>query len=99
MVHTLDHWKQYLTCEEDFNFLIQFVENAKNKTAVYQIMLLLVGPSGTGKSTLIREIKEYLGPNHCQISDTYGSAFLEPITKMIEIPGIDEYQKKICSTT
>jgi len=94
MVHTLDGWKQYLTCEEDFNFLIQFVENAKNKAAVNQTMLLLVGPGRTGKSTLISEIKEYLGSQNCRICDTYGSAFLEPLAQMIEIPGIDDYNKK-----
>jgi DNA polymerase III delta prime subunit len=93
MVHTLDHWKQYLTCEEDFNYLIQFVENAKNK-GPNQAMLLLVGPSRTGKSTLIREIKEYIGAQHWGISDTYGSAFLQPATPIIEIPGIDDYNKK-----
>uniref|UniRef100_A0A6C0AZP7 ATPase AAA-type core domain-containing protein n=1 Tax=viral metagenome TaxID=1070528 RepID=A0A6C0AZP7_9ZZZZ len=94
MVHTLDHWKQYLTCEDDFNFLIQFVENAKNKEAVNQVMLLLAGPGGTGKSTLINEISEYLGSQNFILSDTYGSAFLQPVVQMIYIPGIDEYQKK-----
>jgi len=93
MVHTLDHWKQFLTCEEDFNYLIQFVENAKNKLP-NQVMLLLAGPGGTGKSTLIDEIKKYLGSQHWGISDTYGSAFLQPVVQVIEIPGIDDYNKK-----
>ena len=47
-----------------------------------------------GKSTLITEIENYLGNENFRRCDTYGSAFLEPIVKLIHISAIDEYKKK-----
>jgi len=91
--HALQHWRPFLTSQEDYDFLIGFVERAKHKQP-NQEMLLLAGPGRTGKSTLIKEICEYIGSDHWAISDTYGSAFLQPIVSVIEIPGIDDFQKK-----
>jgi hypothetical protein len=62
-LHYLDNWKQYLT-NDDFNYLIQFVENVKNNIPNDK-MIILYGPARTGKSTLKNDIQEYLGNEIC----------------------------------
>ena len=91
--HALQHWQSFLSSQDDFDFLIGFVERAKNKQP-NQEMLLLAGPGRTGKSTLMKEIRDYIGSDQWIVSDTFGSAFLQPIVSIIEIPGIDDFQKK-----
>ena len=61
--HHLDNWKQYLT-NDDYNYLIQFVENVKNKISNDK-MIVLSGPGRTGKSTLAKDIITYLGIENC----------------------------------
>lgn len=59
--HYLCEWKQYLNNNEgDYEYLIQFVENVKNNIPNDKI-IILVGPGANGKSTLIRDIGDYLG--------------------------------------
>jgi DNA polymerase III delta prime subunit len=57
--HYLESWKQYLT-SSDYDYLIQFVENIKNKMPNDK-MIILSGPGRTGKSTLEKNIATYLG--------------------------------------
>ena len=92
MTHILDNWKQYLI-EEDFEYLINYVENCKNNLPNNKLLILL-GSGGNGKSTLIKEISNYIGNENFRQCDTNGSAFLEPIVKLIHIPAIDEYTNK-----
>ena len=67
--HYLSNWKQYLTTE-DYEYLIQYVENIKygsvnDNGGVNDKMIILSGPSRTGKSTLKKQIKTYLGYKLC----------------------------------
>ena len=64
--HYLYKWKQYLNNNEiDYEYLIKFVENVKNNIPNDK-MIILVGIGANGKSTLIRDIKYYLGEDLCQ---------------------------------
>jgi predicted AAA+ superfamily ATPase len=56
--HQLNSWSQYLTTD-DYEFLIQYVENVKNGTPNDK-MIILAGPGRTGKTTLQNDIKSYL---------------------------------------
>lgn len=56
--HQLENWKQYMA-KDDYDYLIQFVENVKNNVPNNK-MIVLQGPGCNGKSTLMREIKQYL---------------------------------------
>jgi SepF-like predicted cell division protein (DUF552 family) len=93
MTHALDNWKPYLN-EEDFEYLINYVENSKNNLPNNKFLILLGNGGANGKSTLITEIENYLGNENFRRCDTYGSAFFEPIVKVIHISAIDEYKKK-----
>jgi tRNA A37 threonylcarbamoyladenosine biosynthesis protein TsaE len=93
MTHILNNWKPYLS-EEDFEYLINYVENCKYNMRNNKLLVLLGNGGANGKSTLIREIVNYLDNKNYMICDTYGSAFLEPIVKLIHIPAIDAYKKK-----
>jgi ABC-type lipoprotein export system ATPase subunit len=61
--HCLDSWKQYLT-EDDYSYLIQYIENVKNDISNDK-MIILSGPSSTGKTTLKNDIQTYLGNEKC----------------------------------
>lgn len=63
MYNPVIDWKNFLQ-HEDYNYLYQFVENIKNSTKNDKILLLL-GPSRTGKSTLINQILTYIGHLKC----------------------------------
>jgi DNA polymerase III delta prime subunit len=89
----LDNWKPYLI-EEDFEYLKMYVENSKNNLPNNKLLILLGNGGANGKSTLITEISNYLGNENFRRCDTNGSAFLEPIVKLIHIPAIDEYKNK-----
>ena len=93
MTHTLDNWKPYLS-ESDFQYLIEYVENSKNNLPNNKLLILLGNGGANGKSTLITEISNYIGNENFRLCDTNGSAFLEPIVKLIHIVAINEYKKK-----
>ena len=93
MTHALDNCKPYLN-EEDFEYLINYVENSKNNLPNNKFLILLGNGGANGKSTLITEIENYLGNENFRRCDTNGSAFFEPIVKVIHISAIDEYKKK-----
>jgi ABC-type phosphate transport system ATPase subunit len=56
---TFQDWQQYLQ-QEDFEYLIQYIENIKNGIPNHE-MIILLGPGCNGKSTLIEEIQTHLG--------------------------------------
>ena len=60
--HPLQHWSQFLS-DDDYTSLISYVENVRNFQNNNSI-LLLVGEGPTGKSTLMREIKDYIETTH-----------------------------------
>jgi ABC-type phosphate/phosphonate transport system ATPase subunit len=87
--HHLDNWKQYLT-DEDYNYLIQYIENIKNNIANDK-MIILSGPGRSGKSTLIHNISTYLGNETCGYFPMPSEIiYLENIKKLGIISEIDE---------
>ena len=92
-LHHLDNWKQYLT-NYDYSYLIQYIENIKNNVSNDK-MIILSGPSRTGKSTLINDIHKYLGDEICGVFMMSGEIiYYENIKKLGFFHGIDE----ICSS-
>jgi len=90
-VHHLDNWKQYLT-NDDYNYLIQFVENVKNNISNDK-MIILSGPPRSGKTTLKNDIQEYLSDEICgnmPIYDVGEIIYNENINKLGFFCGIDE---------
>ena len=89
--HPLYNWKQYLT-DDDYNYLIQYVENVKNNIPNDK-MLILSGPGSTGKSTLMDNISLYLGRDLCRFDfHTPGGELIydETIKPLLFFEGIDE---------
>jgi hypothetical protein len=90
--HYLDNWKQYLTMD-DYNYLVQFVENVKNKFPNDK-MIILSGPGRTGKSTLERDIRTYLGDENCELLDmTCDFIYNETIKPLGFFCGIDSISR------
>lgn len=92
--HYLENWKQYLTIE-DYNYLIQFVENIK-KNIPNDKMIILSGPSRTGKSTLKNDIQKYLGDEICgpmMVMMPGEIIYNENIKKLGLFCGIDEIRR------
>jgi ABC-type phosphate/phosphonate transport system ATPase subunit len=93
--HYLDNWKQYLT-NDDYDYLIQYIENIKNNIPNHK-MIILSGPSGTGKSTLQTDIIAYLGKENC--GDYYMSCDfiydenIKPLGFFCGIDGISKSKK------
>jgi ABC-type phosphate/phosphonate transport system ATPase subunit len=88
-LHHLNNWKQYLT-NDDYNYLIQFVENIKNNIHNDK-MIILSGPSRSGKSTLKNDIQQYLSDVICGPMMMSGEIiYNENIKKLGLFSGIDE---------
>ena len=88
-LHDLNNWKQYLT-NDDYNYLIQFVENIKNNIPNDK-MIILSGPPRSGKSTLKNDIQQYLGDDNCGPMMMSGEIiYNENIKKLGLFCGIDE---------
>jgi hypothetical protein len=93
MTHALDNWKPYLS-QDDFEYLINYVENSKNNLPNNKLLILLGNGGANGKSCLIDEIRNYLGYENLRISDTKGSAFFQPIVKFIHMSEIRLFKQK-----
>lgn len=91
---TLDHWKQYLA-EDDYTYLIQYIENVKHNIPNDK-MIILSGPSRSGKSTLKNDIQTYLGNELCTYYPMTGEfIYDENIKPLGFFNGIDEiYRSK-----
>ena len=55
-------WKKYLSVE-DYNYLVVFVDNIRNDVRNDK-MIILCGTSGTGKTTLLDDIYNYIVSNY-----------------------------------
>ena len=87
--HYLDTWKQYLA-EDDYSYLIQYVENVKNDISNDK-MIILSGEGRTGKSRLKNNIQTYLGDEKCGDFMISGEIiYNENIKKLGLFCGIDE---------
>jgi len=85
----LDTWKQYLL-EDDYFYLITYIENIKNNI-LNDKMILLSGQGGTGKSSLKKDIQNYLGDDICGNFPMSGEViYNENIKKLGFFSGIDE---------
>ena len=93
MMHSLSNWKPYLS-EDDYEYLINFVENAKNNFPNEKMIILLGNGGRNGKTKLITEIASYLGNDNFNECDDNGSAFLEPNVKLVHITSIETYKEK-----
>jgi ABC-type phosphate/phosphonate transport system ATPase subunit len=88
----ISSWQQYLT-SEDYAYLIQFIENIKNDISNDR-MIILAGPSGTGKSTIVEHISSYLGDELCGNCPMSGELIYdETIKKLGFFQGIDEISR------
>jgi ABC-type phosphate/phosphonate transport system ATPase subunit len=85
-------WQQYLTTE-DYTYLTQFIENIKNGISNDK-MIILAGPSRTGKSTLVEYISSYLGDELCGNCPMSGELiYYETIKNLVIFQGIDEISR------
>lgn len=92
----LENWKQYLM-ENDFQYLIQYIDNIKNNISNDK-MIILVGPSKSGKSTLLNDISTSLGYELCDVSIMSGDIIHnEDIKKLIFFPELVKNKRTITS--
>ena len=94
--HCLDNFQPYLQ-PEDYEFVCKYVYNIKHDIPNKGKMLLLSGPSRTGKSTLVSNITNYLG------NELYGNYLMngcrdiisqEEIKKLIIFNDINELNNR-----
>ena len=90
--HALHPWSQYLT-QDDYNYLVQYVENVKNNMSNDE-MIILSGDPRTGKSSLKTDISNYLGSELCGQCPMSGEIiYNENIKKLGFFTGIDEISR------
>lgn len=61
--YIFENWIPYLS-EEDYENLLFFIRNVKNDKVNDKILILSGNMGRNGKSTLIKEIQEYIGKEH-----------------------------------
>ena len=87
----LETWKTYLN-DTDYEFLLNFVNNMENNIPNDKI-LILDGKSGTGKTTIINEIKNKIGTRNFHENNFIEGEFFFKEKKLgLHICGIHEYQ-------
>jgi AAA+ ATPase superfamily predicted ATPase len=90
-INHFDNWRKYLS-PSDFTFLIEFIDKADMKINNNKI-LILCGPPRSGKSTLIKEIKNYIGNVNFHDNNYFeGEKYFQPKRLAIHICGINGYQ-------
>ena len=87
-LHPLHTWSQYLS-QEDYNFLINYIENIKNNSPNDK-MIILSGEGRTGKTTLKKDIHHYLTPELCEELQTISGVNNESIKRLGFFCGIHE---------
>lgn len=93
VANNIDNWEQYLT-HEDYAYLIQYIENIKNGISNDK-MIILSGPSRTGKSTLKKNIISYLSDELCgEYLMSCDFIYNETIKPLVFFCGIDEISSR-----
>jgi len=80
-LNAFQDWQQYLQ-QEDFEYLIQYIENVKNGIPNDR-MIILRGPCRNGKTTLINEIETHLGDELFGVYDVRQLIYEENIKPFI----------------
>jgi len=90
--YPLHKWSQYLS-QEDYNYLINYIENIKTNSPNDK-MIILSGESRTGKTTLKKDIHDYLTPELCEELPISGEIiYNESIKKLGFFCGIHEISR------
>jgi predicted AAA+ superfamily ATPase len=89
-INHFENWREYLT-PLDFTFLIEFIDNI-DKNLHNNKILILCGPPRTGKTTLIKDIKHYIGKKNFHDNNYLeGEKFFQPSRLAIHICAINGY--------
>lgn len=91
-----DNWKQYIT-KEDYDYLINFVENIQNNKANDKMIILAGSKNGkNGKTLLINEIHIQIGSDNFLDSTELvtDNPFCQPIRKLIYLTGLETWKNK-----
>lgn len=89
--HPLHQWSQYLS-QEDYNYLINYIENIKSNSPNDK-MIILSGEARTGKTTLKKDINDYLTPELCEELPTISDVNKESIKRLGFFCGIHEISR------
>lgn len=89
-IQSFENWREFLS-PSDFTFLIEFIDNADMNLHNNKI-LILCGPPRTGKTTLIKDIKHYIGQKNFHDNNYLeGEKFFQPSRLAIHICAINGY--------
>jgi phage/plasmid-associated DNA primase len=91
----LDNWAKYFDPNE-FNELTSFVNDCMNGISRHNEFLVFVGSGNNGKTTLLNEIINLIGPANCEYTPSHGSYF-NMDKKMLCISDVDNNDVNKCS--
>lgn len=102
--NAFEGWFQYLK-QEDFEYLIQYIENIKNGIPNDK-MIILTGSGRNGKTSLMYEIRRHLGNEFCNYGYLRSLIYQENIKPLLLLQECEIYdtclkynhRRKICNT-
>jgi hypothetical protein len=102
--NAFEGWFQYLK-QEDFEYLIQYIENIKNGIPNHE-MIILAGSGRNGKTSLMYEIRRHLGNEFCNFGYLHSLIHKENIKPLLLLQECEIYdtclkykhRREICNT-